>query len=217
MTRITPNPTRMARMLETLRSHGIRSEAVLEAMAKIPREAFLPRALHAEAYDNAALPIGENQTISQPLVVAKMTEALAPTKQHKILEIGTGCGYQCAVLAKLARRVYSIERFASLGEGAAKRLEQLGFTNIVTRVGDGTLGWPEQAPFDSIIVTAAGPKLPPALFGQLKEGGVLVMPEGPVAKRQELVRYTNIGGTPKRELLGYVDFVPLVGAQGVRE
>lgn len=206
-----PDSIRSKRMIAELSERGIRDESVLEVMAKIPRELFVPKALAREAYDNAALPIGENQTISQPLVVAKMTEALNIKPTHKILEIGTGCGYQAAILCKLARRVYTIERFESLSVNAEKRLSALGINNYVAMVGDGSVGWPQQAPFDAIIATAAPEETPKALIDQLVIGGCLVIPVGAQGARQELIRYTKISESDiQKELLGYVDFVPLV-------
>lgn len=206
-----PDAIRMKRMLTELTERGIRAENVLDVMGKIPRELFVPKALAREAYDNAALPIGENQTISQPLVVAKMTEALNLKPTDKILEIGTGCGYQAAILCKLARRVYTIERFESLSINAEKRLAALGINNYVAMVGDGSKGWPQQAPFNAIIATAAPQTAPPALLEQLAVGGQLIIPIGTQGERQELRRYTkNAENDIPHELLGYVDFVPLV-------
>ncbi len=211
MTGLSPNPIRMKRMLTELEERGIRDIRVLDVMGKIPRELFVPKALAREAYDNAALPIGENQTISQPLVVAKMSEALQLKPTHKVLEIGTGCGYQAAILCKLARRVYTIERFESLSANAEKRLATLGINNYVAMVGDGSKGWPQQAPFDAIIATAAPEEVPAALLEQLAPNGTLIIPIGEQNKRQELVRYTkNNAGEMSKNLLGYVDFVPLV-------
>lgn len=206
-----PDAIRMKRMLTELTERGIRAENVLDVMGKIPRELFVPKALAREAYDNAALPIGENQTISQPLVVAKMTEALNLKPTDKILEIGTGCGYQAAILCKLARRVYTIERFESLSINAEKRLSALGINNYVAMVGDGSKGWPQQAPFNAIIATAAPQSAPIALLEQLAIGGQLIIPIGAQNERQELRRYTKKSeDNIPHELLGYVDFVPLV-------
>jgi len=211
MAGLSPNPIRMKRMLTELEERGIRDTRVLDVMGKIPRELFVPKALAREAYDNAALPIGENQTISQPLVVAKMSEALQLKPTHKVLEIGTGCGYQAAILCKLARRVYTIERFESLSINAEKRFATLGINNYVAMVGDGSKGWPQQAPFDAIIATAAPEEVPAALLEQLAPNGTLIIPIGEQNKRQELVRYTkNNASDVSKTLLGYVDFVPLV-------
>lgn len=217
---IQPNATRMRRMLDIIRQAGVTDAAVLDAMARVPRELFLPRALAAEAYDDNALPIGELQTISMPTVVARMTAALGLTGQEKVLEIGTGCGYQTAVLCRLSRRVFSIERHARLSTTAVSRLTAMGYTNFAAMVGDGTLGWPQQAPFDAIIVTAAGPRVPPALVEQLKPGGVLVIPVGGEETlvpggQQRLIRcLKQPDGSVIQEVLGLVSFVPLVGAQG---
>tara|TARA_R110000868_G_scaffold189695_1_gene432831 strand:+ start:17207 stop:17872 length:666 start_codon:yes stop_codon:yes gene_type:complete len=206
------------RLIKTLSDLGIKKD-VLNVMVKIPREAFLSAAFKNEAYNDSALPIGESQTISQPKVVALMTHALDVQKGHKVLEIGTGCGYQTAVLCKLARRVFTIERFASLKNGAEKRLHGLAISNFVTQVGDGSLGWPMQAPFDRIMVTAASPEAPKALLDQLGENGVMVIPIGKQEDEyQKLMRYyRRSDGTIGEYYLGDVRFVPLVGAQGVPE
>ncbi|MBI1308702.1 MAG: protein-L-isoaspartate(D-aspartate) O-methyltransferase [Proteobacteria bacterium] len=213
---IQPNATRMKRLLDSVRAHGVRDPLVLEAMARVPRELFVSRSLAAEAYDDRALPIGEQQTISMPTVVARMTEALQLTGKEKVLEIGTGCGYQTAILCRLARRVFSIERRKALSDGAVARLQAMGYTNFAPLVGDGTLGWPSQAPFDAIVVTAAGPKIPTALTDQLAPGGRLVIPVGPQENVQQLVRVVKgMDGQLQQEILGNVVFVPLVGEQGV--
>lgn len=213
---IQPNATRMRRMLDAVRANGTRDEKVLEAMARIPRELFVPKTMAADAYDDACLPIGEQQTISMPSVVAQMTAALNLTGSEKVLEIGTGCGYQTALLCRLAKRVFTIERLKGLSETAVPRLQAMGYTNFTPLVGDGTLGWPGQAPFDRIIVTAAGPQVPPALVDQLAKGGVLVIPVGPQESTQRLVRVAkDTEGTVTQEILGPVAFVPLVGQQGV--
>lgn len=208
------------RMVQQLRQAGIGDEKVLQVMGHLPREQFVARGFAAEAYENAALPIGENQTISQPLVVAAMTEALSIHPQHKVLEIGTGSGYQLAVLCKLVRRVFTVERFLSLSVEAESRLHSMGINNFARKVGDGSLGWPEQAPFDRIIVTAAAPFPPATLLAQLKPGGVMVVPVGTngAGQNQNLCRYLkHDDGTIHEEVLGQVRFVPLVGAEGVRE
>jgi protein-L-isoaspartate(D-aspartate) O-methyltransferase len=205
----------MEKLLAAVRKVGVSDEATLAALAKVPRELFLSPSLAAQAYDDLCLPIGEQQTISMPSVVGQMTAALGLKGREKVLEIGTGCGYQAAVLAKLCARVYTIERHAPLQKAAMQRLTHMNIHNIVPKVGDGTLGWPEQAPFDAIIVTAAGPKIPEALVAQLKEGGVLVIPVGPQETQQTLVKVTKLaGGGLREELLGPVAFVPLIGAQG---
>jgi protein-L-isoaspartate(D-aspartate) O-methyltransferase len=209
---------RRDRLIAELRRNKDAGENVLAAMAKVPRHLLMPRAFTGDAYENAALPIGENQTISQPSVVARMSEALAVDKTHKVLEIGTGSGYQTAILCGLARRVFTIERFESLAQRAETRLRDMGYHNFIPLVADGTLGWPAQAPFDRIIVTAASPKIPQALTDQLAPGGVLVIPVGAQGGRQQLVRcHKQADGTLQEEILGHVVFVPLVGAQGVQE
>ncbi|MFT7144571.1 MAG: protein-L-isoaspartate(D-aspartate) O-methyltransferase [bacterium] len=205
------------KLIKTLAGLGIKND-VLEAMRKIPREVFLSAAFKHEAYKDSALPIGESQTISQPRVVALMTHALDVQKGHKVLEIGTGCGYQTAILCKMGRRIFTIERFASLKETAEKRLHGLAISNFVTQVGDGSLGWSAQAPFDRIMVTAASPEAPKALLDQLGENGVMVIPIGKQEDDyQKLMRYYRRGdGTIGEYYLGDVRFVPLVGEQGVR-
>jgi protein-L-isoaspartate(D-aspartate) O-methyltransferase len=213
---IQPNATRMRRMLDAIRAKGVSDEKVLAAVARVPRELFLPHALAPEAYDDNALPIGEKQTISQPTVVASMTAALGLSGAEKVLEVGTGCGYQTAILCRLAKRVFTIERLPGLSAGAVTRLHAMGYTNFAQLVGDGTLGWPQQAPFDAIIVTAAGPGVPPALVNQLKPGGRLVIPVGPEGATQKLLRLTRTDDSTaapqtREETLGMVAFVPLIG------
>ncbi|MDD9912860.1 MAG: protein-L-isoaspartate(D-aspartate) O-methyltransferase [Alphaproteobacteria bacterium] len=218
MTAFGQKDFRIQRMMDVLRQKNVASDTVLRAMELVPRHQFLSRAFSSDAYDDSALPIGENQTISQPSVVAQMTEALNLNKGHKVLEIGTGSGYQLAVLCQLARRVFSVERHRSLSERATTLLHDLGYHNFITVVGDGTLGWHQQAPFDRIIVTAAGPKIPPALLDQLAPEGILVIPVGAPGKSQQLIRCTkSLDGHIQQEILGPVVFVPLVGEQGVEE
>ena len=200
---------RAAMVKHQLRSHGIRDERVLAAMGKVPREAFVPVDLAGEAYFDCALPIDCEQTISQPAIVAMMTEALQLTGAERVLEIGTGSGYQAAVLAELAAAVYSIERHAELSRQAGERLKILGYDNVFLKVCDGTLGWPEEAPFDRIIVTAAAGECPPALWEQLAEGGVLVGPFGPEFE-QELYEMHKVGGQPVSKILTGCRFVPLI-------
>lgn len=213
---VLPNATRMRRLLDIVRSQGVSDLRVLEAMARVPRELFVPRAMAVDAYDDACLPIGEQQTISMPSVVARMTEALALTGKEKVLEIGTGCGYQTAVLCRLAKRVFTVERLKGLSDTAVPRLQAMGYTNFTPLVGDGTLGWPQQAPFDAIIVTAAGPRIPQALVAQLAPGGRLVIPVGELESRQQLMLVTkSLDGQLQQKILGTVVFVPLVGQQGV--
>jgi protein-L-isoaspartate(D-aspartate) O-methyltransferase len=210
-----PATQRQNKLVQAMMKAGVSDEAVLRVMAAIPRELFLSPSLAAQAYDDLCLPIGEQQTISMPSVVAKMTAALGLTGREKVLEIGTGCGYQAAVLAKMCRRVYSIERHAPLQTAALQRLSAMGVHNITAKVGDGTLGWPEQAPFEAIIVTAAGPRIPEALVAQLAHGGRMVIPVGPQETEQRLVKLEkDQNGTVRETILGPVAFVPLIGAQG---
>ena len=200
------------RLIMALRRQGIRDPRVLGAIERVPREVFVTGAFQEQAYDDHALPIECGQTISQPYVVAYMTEKLQVGERMKVLEIGTGSGYQAAVLSQLCRRVYTIERYRTLLDDAVKRFEILGFHNITAKVGDGGKGWPEQAPFDRIIVTAAAPEVPLALVEQLKTGGIMVVPvdvDGGLAG-QQLVRLTREEDGVKREDLLPVRFVPLV-------
>jgi protein-L-isoaspartate(D-aspartate) O-methyltransferase len=200
-----------------IRARGVRDPRVLAAIASVPREAFLPPELAEFAYEDRPLPIEAGQTISQPYVVALMTEALQLSPDEDVLEIGTGSGYAAAVLAGVARRVYTIERHAELAELSRERLARLGYANVEVRHGDGTLGWPEHAPFGAIVAAAGGPDVPRALLDQLAIGGRLVMPVG-TSRAQELVRVTRVGPTElRREDLGAVQFVPLIGEQGWAE
>ncbi|MFN2309416.1 MAG: protein-L-isoaspartate(D-aspartate) O-methyltransferase [Gammaproteobacteria bacterium] len=187
------------------------SEPVRQALLDVPRHAFVPDALQEAAYDNGALPIGEGQTISQPYIVAIMTELLALKPEHQVLEIGTGSGYQTAILARLVRQVYSIEIVAALAEQATQRLERLGYTNITTRTGDGYQGWPEAAPFDAIIITAATGVVPPPVVEQLRPGGRLIVPLD-VGFDQQLMLYQKDadGHLEQRNVLP-VAFVPMTG------
>jgi protein-L-isoaspartate(D-aspartate) O-methyltransferase len=198
-----------------LAGRGIRDPRVLAAMRAVPRELFVPETAADDAYDDGPLPIGEGQTISQPYIVAYMLEAVAPDPTHRALEIGTGSGYSAAVLASIVAEVYTVERLPALAESAARRLARLGFDNVHVRCGDGTLGWPEHAPYDVIVVTAGGPDVPPALLAQLAPGGRLVMPVGDEPRAQQLVRVRRRpDGAPIHDWLGPVAFVPLIGAQG---
>ncbi|MCR4268049.1 protein-L-isoaspartate(D-aspartate) O-methyltransferase [Nitratireductor sp. ZSWI3] len=203
-------------MAALLRKRGIRSQSVLDAMERVPRHAFVPGHLAELAYEDGALPIGEGQTISQPYIVALMTEAAGIDKKSRVLEIGTGSGYSTAILSAVAGEVYSVERHEALAEAARQRLEASGFAgNVSIRVGDGTLGWPDKAPFDAIIVAAAGPRIPDALQAQLAVGGKLVMPVGAAAGAQALTRVVRDAADDFRnEALAQVSFVPLIGAQG---
>jgi len=198
------------RLLMELRGGGITDSRVLSAIEKTPRECFVPAAFADRAYENVALPIGHGQTVSQPWVVAWMTEKLAVAARHIVLEIGTGSGYQTAVLARLARRVFSIERHRELLRAAERRFARLRLANIVCRFGDGTKGWPEQGPFERIIVTAAAPDVPAALIESLAPGGVLIAPVGEDRHDQRLVRLRRDETGLHREDLGVVRFVPLV-------
>jgi protein-L-isoaspartate(D-aspartate) O-methyltransferase len=201
---------KVLRLLMELRGLGITDARTLGAIERVPREAFVPAAFKDQAWENVALPIGHAQTISQPLGVALMTQALEVGDRHKVLEIGTGSGYQTAVLAKLCRRVFTMERHRGLLKEAEKRFAELKLHNVTTRFGDGTKGWPEQAPFDRIIVTAAAPELPAILRDSLAEGGILVAPVGEERRDQQLVRVSRRDGTFLTEELGPVRFVPLV-------
>jgi protein-L-isoaspartate(D-aspartate) O-methyltransferase len=196
-------------------ARGVRDRQVLEAMRTVPREAFVPERLAELAYDDSPLPIGEDQTISQPYVVALMAEGLELQPDDKVLEIGAGSGYAAAVLSRIAREVRAVERHASLAREARQRLERLAYTNVHVRHGDGTLGWPEHAPYAAIAVAAGGPEVPQALLDQLAKGGRLVIPIGPDPRMQSLVRVRHReDGSFAREDLGAVRFVPLIGAQG---
>ncbi len=199
-------------------SRGIRDPAVLSAMEAVPREAFLPERLAEFAYRDSPLPILEDQTISQPYIVALMAEALILEPDDRVLEIGTGSGYAAAVLAELAAEVFTVERHRALADWARERLDRAGYGHVRVRHGDGTLGWPEHAPYDAIVVAAGGPDVPPSLQEQLAPGGRLVIPAGPTPRLQELVRLTRVGPAElRRESLGSVRFVPLVGAEGWNE
>lgn len=193
---------------------GVRGDRVLRAMRSVPREAFVPENLRFSAYDDAPLPIGEGQTISQPYVVALMIEAAALRPADRALEVGTGSGYAAAVMAEIAGQVFTIERLAGMADMARRRLTELGYANVEVHTGDGTLGLPEAAPFDVIIAAAAGPEVPAAWKEQLAVGGRIVMPVGG-SDHQELVRLTRRGsGEFDMERLGDVRFVPLLGTQG---
>jgi protein-L-isoaspartate(D-aspartate) O-methyltransferase len=201
---------KVLRLLMELRGAGISDARVLGAIERVPRDLFVPAAFRDQAYENVALPIGHGQTISQPLVVALMTEALEVGERHKVLEIGTGSGYQAAVLARLCRRVFTIERHRALLKEAEQRFAELKLRNITTRFGDGTKGWPEQAPFDRILVTAAAPDLPRKLLDSLTPDGILVAPVGEDRRDQQLLRIRRKDGETVTEELGGVRFVPLV-------
>jgi len=193
-----------------LRRYWISDTSVLSAIELTSREAFLPEALHDRAYENVALPIDCGQTISQPLVVGVMTQALRMEERMRVLEVGTGSGYQTAILSRLCRRVYTIERYKRLMAQAEKRFAELGLTNITTRVGDGSKGWPEQAPIARILVTAAAADVPPALADQLDEGGIMIVPVGDEYGNQQVLRITRTAAGFDHEELLPVRFVPLV-------
>jgi protein-L-isoaspartate(D-aspartate) O-methyltransferase len=198
------------RLVERLRNHGIRSEAVLNQIRNVPRHLFVDEALASRAYEDTALPIGHGQTISQPYVVAKMTEALLDGFEGEtVLEIGTGCGYQTAVLASLVKKIYSVERIPELLRKTKQRLRSLDVYNVQFRPGDGWQGWPKYAPYDGIIVAAAAPVVPERLLEQLAPGGRLVMPVG-APGYQELMLVTRTDDHFEQESLGGVSFVPLV-------
>jgi protein-L-isoaspartate(D-aspartate) O-methyltransferase len=202
--------TRVIQLLMALRNAGVSDKRVLGTMERTPRNMFVPEGFQDQAFQNRPLPIDCGQTISQPFVVAAMTEALKVDDRCKVLEIGTGSGYQAAVLSRLARRVYTVERYRTLAREAEARFAELRLSNIVTRIGDGSKGWPEQAPFDRIIVTAAAAERPDALLDQLKVGGIAVAPVQNDAV-QTLMRYTRgEDGTLEEAALFDVRFVPLV-------
>jgi protein-L-isoaspartate(D-aspartate) O-methyltransferase len=201
------------RLMQSLRRAGVHDERVLAAMLEVPRELFVDRSLTRQAYADLALPIGMGQTISQPLIVALMTQALRLSGHERVLEIGTGSGYQAAILAKLSSYVYSIERYSELAYLAASCLTQIGVQNVSMYVGDGSRGWPEQAPYDRIIVTAAAPDVPPQFLEQLVPNGILVIPVGEY-DRQELQVIRRLERGIHVQSLGSCIFVPLVGEEG---
>lgn len=198
-----------SRMVETqIRARGIRSLAVLEAMGRVPRHLFVPPDLQHLAYEDTPLPIGQGQTISQPYIVAYMTEALQVSRDHTVLEIGTGSGYQAAVLAELVRQVYTIEIVPELADRARRTLDAAGYRNVQVRTGNGYLGWPERAPFARIIVTAAPEQIPSALVDQLAFGGTMVLPVGTIFQEIRIVTKDARGVTQKKTIR--VRFVPMV-------
>ena len=200
-----------------LAARGVRDPRVLEVMRQVPRHLFVREHLRAQAYGDFALPIEGGQTISQPFVVARMTELLEVGPEHSVLEIGTGSGYQTLILAQLARRVYSLERVAELARRAIRRLRPFRLDNVKIQTFDGTVGWSDVGPFDRIMVTAAAPEVPPPLIEQLKTGGLLVVPEGE-RDQQRLIRYyKQADGSVRREVGTGVAFVPLIGRYGWQE
>jgi protein-L-isoaspartate(D-aspartate) O-methyltransferase len=201
---------------EQIVSRGIQDERLLDALRSVPRHWFVPEEYANIAYSDGPLPIGHGQTISQPYIVALMTELLGLDGEENVLEVGTGSGYQAALLAYLARQVHTIERYEALAEKAEKVLIKLGLTNVLVHVGDGSLGLPQYAPFQAIMITAAAPRVPQPLFDQLDEGGCLVLPEGGVGG-QMLDRWRKKNGEHKQEHIAPVAFVPLRGQHGWKE
>ena len=198
-----------AQMVEAqIRARDVRSQSVLSAMARVPRHLFVPAELQRHAYEDRPLLIGRGQTISQPYIVGYMTEALELQPTHKVLEIGTGSGYQAAVLAELAKQVYSIEIVPELADRARATLQQAGYKNVIVRTGNGYLGWPDLAPFDRVIVTAAPPEIPKALVDQLAIGGIMVVPVGTSYQEMVIITKTSTGVTQKRTIP--VQFVPMI-------
>ncbi|MDR7419082.1 MAG: protein-L-isoaspartate(D-aspartate) O-methyltransferase [Armatimonadota bacterium] len=201
---------RRAMVEQQIRARGIRDERVLRAMLTVPRHRFVDARYQLQAYDDYPLPIGYGQTISQPYIVALMSQEAAVRPGHRVLEVGTGSGYQAAILAELTVHVYTIEIIEPLALTAARRLRELGYDQVRTRTGDGYGGWPEAAPFDAILVTAAPDHVPPPLIRQLKDGGRLIVPVGPPGLVQTLWRITKVREQVKSTSLGEVMFVPLV-------
>jgi protein-L-isoaspartate(D-aspartate) O-methyltransferase len=207
---------RIADLILRLRRAGVTDQRVVSAIESVPREMFVPAESQAGAYAERALPIDCGQTISAPVIVGMMTQALDIQDRERVLEVGTGSGYQTAILAKLARRVYSIDRFRTLVQAAESRFRTLRLSNITTLVGDGLKGWPEQAPFDRIIVTAAGEEVPDALLKQVRVGGVIVIPVGPVDGIQKLLRLERTEAGFDEKELADVRFVPLIPGKAAR-
>ncbi|HEY8559725.1 MAG TPA: protein-L-isoaspartate(D-aspartate) O-methyltransferase [Pyrinomonadaceae bacterium] len=202
-------------MVARLRDHyKIRDERVLDVMNRLPRHLFVPEAIKHQAYKDNALPIASNQTISQPFIVARMTELLELKSNSRVLEIGAGSGYQTAVLASIAGKIFAIERIPVLAQQAAERVARLGFQNVTLRCADGTTGWEVYAPYDGILVAAGSPEVPQPLLAQLKVGGRLVIPIGPDPKTQNLIRVTRHAAGFQTEDFGACSFVPLIGEHG---
>lgn len=205
---------RTAMIESQIKARGVRDERVLKAMENVARHYYVPEGMRAHAYEDRPLPIGQGQTISQPYIVAAMTEMLDLQPEDRVLEVGTGSGYQAAILAEIAAQVYTIEIIAKLGEQAAEVLREQGYTNVHTKVGDGYLGWPEAAPFDAIIVTAAPDHIPQPLVEQLKVGGKMAIPVGPTFAEQKLVLLEKkMDGTLEKTTMMFVRFVPLTGVR----
>lgn len=207
---------RRAMVREQIRDRGIRARNVLDAMLAVPRHLFVPEEFRLAAYADQPLPISEGQTISQPFIVAAMTVALELSGRERVLEVGTGSGYQAAVLSLLARELHTVERSTTLAQRAAERLAELGYVNLQVHAADGTLGWAEAAPYDGIIVTAAAPGIPPPLVAQLADGGRLVIPVGD-EHQQELLLVRKTGEQTTQQVLHYCRFVPLIGLHGWHE
>ena len=206
---------RKIRLVMALRRAGVTDTRVCGAIERIPRELFVPQPFQDKAYENTALPIDCHQTLSAPIVVGMMTQALDVGERMKVLEIGTGSGYHAAVLSRLCRRVYSIERYRDLQQEAEQRFRQLGLHNITTRVGDGTFGWPEQAPFERIVITAAAGDVPPLLGNQLAMGGLMVLPIDDGGGQQRLWRVRRTEDGFDTEDMGEIRFVPLIAEPGL--
>ena len=206
----------MSGLMSDLRDKGVSDDNLLAVMGSLPRHKFLSDLFQDRSYDDVALPIGHHQTLSQPSIVGRMTQALELGDRMKVLEIGTGSGYQAAVLARLCRRLYTVERHPALLEDAERRFQELGLVNITTRLGDGSLGWPEQAPFQRIMVTAAAADIPDILLEQLAEGGIMIVPVGLDENDQHLMRVRRTAADIKTDDLGPTRFVPLI-AGGVEE
>ena len=204
------------KMIEEIIDRGIKDLRVIKAMSRVPRHVFVRDSFHHKAYGDHPLPIGASQTISQPYVVAAMSEALQLTGEERVLEIGTGSGYQTALLSELAAQVFTIERVKSLGRQAKQLLDGLGYTHINYKVFDGTYGWQELGPYDAVLITAAGPEVPQALIEQVKDGGRIVAPIGD-DQGQELMVYTKRGKRLRAKRMGDCFFVPLIGKYGVPE
>lgn len=205
------------RMVAEVVKRGITDQRVIDAMLKIPRHIFVEEAMSAQAYSDGSLPIGEKQTISQPYIVARMTQLLMLTGRERVLELGTGSGYQAAILASLADRVYTVERIRPLALKARKALDSLGLLNVNLKIGDGTDGWPEEAPFDAIMVTAGAPQVPDCLVEQLAPGGRLVIPVGDRVDQQLLLIIKGADGTVERQEADGCRFVRLIGKNGWSE